>query len=185
MDNITFYKAWLPLDKKEFRILAMLADQGEFSGNLSDLCRYFSLSPQTSNRTQLRTSIDLLTRAGFIQCDHRGRRYTLKAVPKEEEIEIPREWFLTLLHHDYTSESVAWEQVLKVWLWIAANDLPVITNALIAADLSISTSTIGCAKNVLQKEYNAIIRKQVSEKCGDSFRTIGQELAATAWWNIE
>lgn len=185
MDNIIFYKEWLPLNKKDFRILAMLADQGEFNGNLSDLCRYFSLSPQTSNRTQLRTSIDLLTRAGFIQCGHRGRRYTLTVVPKEEEIEIPREWFLTLLHHDYTSESVAWEQVLKVYLWIAANDLPVITNALIVEDPSISTSTIGCAKNVLQKEYNAIIRKQVSEKFGDSFQTIGQEIVANAWWNVK
>ena len=60
MDDITFYKAWLRLDKKEFRILAMLADQGEFSGNLSDLCRYFSLSPQTRNRTQLSNFLQIL-----------------------------------------------------------------------------------------------------------------------------
>ena len=46
-DKITFYAEWLPLDKKEFRILAMLADTGVFIGNLSDICRYFNLTTTT------------------------------------------------------------------------------------------------------------------------------------------
>ena len=28
-DRITLYREWLPLEKKQFRILAMLADKGE------------------------------------------------------------------------------------------------------------------------------------------------------------
>ena len=47
MENVAFYREWLPLNKKEFRILAMLADfGGEYHGNLTDMCRYFSVSPQ-------------------------------------------------------------------------------------------------------------------------------------------
>lgn len=49
MENVAFYREWLPLNKKEFRILAMLADfGGEYHGNLTDMCRYFSVSPETS-----------------------------------------------------------------------------------------------------------------------------------------
>ena len=43
MENVAFYREWLPLNKKEFRILAMLADfGGEYHGNLTDMCRYIS-----------------------------------------------------------------------------------------------------------------------------------------------
>ena len=39
------------------------------------------------------------------------------------------------------------------------------------------------AKNVLEQEYQNITKRKVSEKKGeDFFRTLGQELAASAWW---
>ena len=38
METAVFYLEWLGLDKSLFRILAMLADVGQFRGNLSDLC---------------------------------------------------------------------------------------------------------------------------------------------------
>ena len=89
-----------------------------------------------------------------------------------------------MIAHDYSSENVAWEQVLKVLLWVCNNKEPVIQNQMIADDLQVSVSTIGCAKNVLEYEYAAIRRRKVSEKIGDDFfRTIGQELEASAWWN--
>lgn len=186
MENITFFREWLPLQKSEFRILAMLADRGEFKGNLSELCDYFSLTRQTRNRDQLKSSIQKLQEQGLIECEISGRTYTLRAVPKAEKLEIPRAWMERITAHNYTSESVAWEQVLKVYLWIAGNTEPVVTNQMIAADLDTSISTIGYAKNVLQREYEAITRKKVSDKLGDgSFRTIGQELAAVAWWSAE
>lgn len=183
MERIIFYREWLPLQKQEFRILAMLADLGEFRGNLSDLCRYFSLTPQSRNRNQLKASIEALQSLGFIETESCGRCLIIKAVPKEQKIEMPREWMELLKNHDYSSESVAWEQVLKVYLWISQNEAPIVTNDEIAAALNISTSTLGYAKNVLEYEYAAITRKKVSEKVGDNaFRTIGQELAAGAWW---
>lgn len=182
--RLIFYREWLPLAKSEFRILAMLADKGEFRGNLSDMCRYFSLNPQTHTRNQLRESIRELTERSFIESRLQGRTYTLQAVPKVEKLEMPRPWFERLKAHDYHSESVAWEQVLKVYLWISANTALVVTNDKIAAALGISVSTIGCAKNVLQRECEAITRRKVSEKIGeDFFQTIGQELIATAWWS--
>lgn len=184
MDNMIFYKEWLTLDKKDFRILAMLAANGKFQGNLSDLCRYFSLDPQQRNRNQLRESIQQLCDQGLIECQMSGRTYTLQAIPKDNEIKMPQEWYETLRRHDYTSEAVSWEAVLKVLLWIIDNPRSVVTNREIAKDLSISVSTVGCAKNVLEREYSAITRKKVSQKLGENyFHTIGQELVATAWWS--
>ena len=55
---LTFFREWLPLAKSDFRILAMLAAMGQFKGNLSDLCRYFSLAPQTKNREKLKAAYE-------------------------------------------------------------------------------------------------------------------------------
>ena len=63
--DLVFYKEWFPLPKGEFRILAMLADKGQFSGNLSDLCRYFFVNPQTATRNRLANQINSLEEQGY------------------------------------------------------------------------------------------------------------------------
>ena len=68
-------------------------------------------------------------------------------------------------------------------MWIAENKMDIVTNDMIAADLNISASTVVSAKNVLEREYENITKRKVSEKLGENiFRTLGQELAAGAWW---
>ena len=59
---------------------------------------------------------------------------------------------------------------MKVALWIQDNQLPVVTNDMIAQELDISVGTIGAAKNVLEREYQAITRKKISEKIGEGDR---------------
>lgn len=184
MENITFFREWLPLQKSEFRILAMLADRGEFKGNLSELCDYFSLTRQTRNRDQLKSSIQKLQEQGLIECEISGRTYTLRAVPKEKKIEIPRRWTEPIIHHEYSSETVAWEQVLKVLLWIYDNCRPIIQDIMIADDLNVSVDVITSAKNVLDKDFHAIIREIEKITLPDgSKRNVGQRLAAVAWWS--
>lgn len=181
-----FYKEWLPLDKADFRILAMLADLGEFRGNLSDMCRYFSLSVQTSHRNQLKASIQKLKELNYIEANKSGQTYTLKLIPKETELTIPDEWYKRIKSHEYSSESVSWEVVIKVLLWLCENNDLLITNNEIAADLKISISTIGAAKNVLQKEYQAITRKPKYYKPREnSFRRKGHIVNVAAWWSDE
>lgn len=183
IEYVMFYDDWLPLPKAEFNVLAMVAEQGgTYAGNLSDMCRYLSVTPQTRNREQLRSAIESLTSKGFLSCDTRGRTHHLKVIPKETEVRLPRPWVQSVIRHNYSSESVAFTQVLKVFMWITQNRMEVVTNAMIAAELGISESTVCSAKNVLQHEYENIIKKKVSQKWGDSFRSLGQELAASAWW---
>ena len=179
-----FYREWLPLPKAEFNVLAMIAEQGgSFSGNYSDMCRYLGVTPQSRNRDMLRDVINLLTAKGFITCESRGRIHHLKVIPKATEIRLPRLWVQSVIRHDYSSETVAFAHVLKVFIWIAHNNLSVVTNGMIAEDLHVSISTVVNAKNVLEREYENITKRKISEKIGsDKFRNLGQELTAGAWW---
>ena len=184
MERAIFYWEWLPLPKAEFNILAMLAEQGgSFSGNYSDICRYLGVTPQNNNRQNLRAAVESLATAGFISHESRGRTQILKVVPKATEIPLPRLWVQSVIRHDYTGESVAFAQVLKVFTWIAGNKMEIVTNDMIASDLNISASTVVSAKNVLNREYENITKKRISEKLsGTTFRNLGQELRANAWW---
>ena len=82
------------------------------------------------------------------------------------------------------AEGFALAPVLKVFIWIVAHcsNGEITTNRMIADSLNVSESTVCVAKNVLQYEYENITKKKVSEWWGDGFRSIGQELAANAWW---
>lgn len=184
MEKTIFYREWLPLPKAEFNILAMLAEQGgSFSGNYSDMCRYLGVTPQNRNRQALRAVIEKLTSSGFITHESQGRTQTLKVIPKATEIPLPRLWVQSVIRHDYSGESVAFAQVLKLFAWIAHNEMPVVTNDMIAADLNVSSSTVVSAKNVLEREYECITKRRISEKMRDNFyRNLGQELRANAWW---
>ena len=184
MEQAIFYWEWLPLPKAEFNILVMLAEQGgSFSGNYSDMCRYLGVTPQNRNRQNLQTAIESLTATGFITHQSRGRTQILTIIPKATEIPLPRLWVQSVIHHDYSGQSVAFAQVLKVFAWIAHNEIPVVTNGEIAADLNVSTSTVVSAKNVLKREYENVQQRDVSEKLGENyFRKLGQELEANAWW---
>lgn len=183
-DEISFYREWLPLPKAEFLILTMIAMQnGIFRGNCADICRYLGVTVQNKNRKKCQDTITTLTKQGFIQSDKRGQTYTLKIIPKATEVTLPRLWVQSVLQRDYSSASVAPVQVLKVFLWVANNKLEVVTNRNIADELRISISTVVSAKNVLERDYEIITKRKVSEKLGDDFfRTLGQELQAAAWW---
>ena len=181
--SVVFYNEWLALPKAEFNVLAMVAEQGgSYSGNLSDMCRYLNVTLQTRNRNQLQAAIESLTSKNFLSCDTKGRTHHLKVIPKETEVKLPKIWVQSVIQHDYSSESVAFAPVLKVFLWILQNRMKVVTNAMIAAELGISESTVCSAKNVLQYEYENISKRKISQKWGDGFRSLGQELAASAFW---
>lgn len=162
----------------------MLAEKGgSFSGNYSDICRYLGVTPQNRNRQVLRATIESLAATGFITHESQGRIQILKVIPKAAEIPLPRPWVQSVIRHDYSSESVAFAQVLKLFAWIIHNEMPVVTNEMIAGDLNVSLSTVVSAKNVLEREYENITKKRISEKQGDNFfRNLGQELRANAWW---
>lgn len=183
MTNATFYFEWLGVDKNQFRILSLLATTGEVKGNLSDMCRSLNLSVQTRNREKLREAIEELSKCGYITSSLSGRTYTLRAILKETVIEIPSEWLEQIMNHNYSSESVSWQAVLKVLLWLFKNREPIVTRDMIAADLNCGVDTITSALNVLQRDFNAIVREIVTKQNSNGeYRRIGLEVTPIAWW---
>ncbi len=184
MSNATFYTEWLGVEKNQFRILSLLAPTGEFRGNLTDMCRSLNIRPQTRTRSSLRDNIDELAASDYISSVLNGRTYTLKVIPKETVIEIPTEWLNQIMNHNYHSESVSWQAVLKVFLWmITNNNKPIVTRSEIAAVTNIGNDTITSALNVLDRDFKAILRKPVVIEIQDGkFRCIGLELNPAAWW---
>lgn len=187
--DLVFYREWFPLPKGEFRILAMLADKGQFNGNLSDLCRYFFVNPQTATRNRLANQINSLEEQGYIKVERKGRTHTLTAIPKARIIKIAREHYELIRTRTRTpdGESVAWENVLKVYLWALENNFDnIITNQMIQDDLLLSAGVICSAKNVLDREFGAIHRQKVSKLTSDGeIYTIGQNIGASAFWDTE
>ena len=187
--DLVFYREWFPLSKGEFRILAMLADKGQFNGNLSDLCRYFFVNPQTATRNRLANQINSLEEQGYIKVKRKGRTYTLTAIPKARIIKIAREHYELIRTRTRApdGESVAWENVLKVYLWALENNFDnIITNQMIQDDLLLSAGVICSAKNVLDREFGAIHRQKVSKLTSDGeIYTIGQNIGASAFWDTE
>lgn len=187
--DLVFYREWFPLPKGKFRILAMLADKGQFNGNLSDLCRYFFVNPQTATRNRLANQINSLEEQGYIKVKRKGRTYTLTAIPKARIIKIAREHYELIRTRTRTpdGESVAWENVLKVYLWAWENNFDnIITNQMIQDDLLLSAGVICSAKNVLDREFGAIHRQKVSKLTSDGeIYTIGQNIGASAFWDTE
>ena len=184
VENAIFYIEWLSLSKMEFNILTMIAEQGgEFCGNYSDMCRYLSVTPQNRNRKTIQIAIEDLASKGFIDWEQQGREHHLRIIPKEREVMLPREGVRSVLRHDYSTEDVACAQVIKVFMWIANNKVSIVTNKMIADDLGVSVSTVVSAKNVLEREYENITKKRISEKIDDGFyMNLGQKLSANAWW---
>ena len=181
---MNFYREWLALDKGEFRIMALLADKKQYTGYLSGICRYFGTSSQTKQINKLKDNIHTLVNLGWVEYSNSGRAIHIKPIPTENRIEVPRRWVKPIMKSNSFSESVAWEQVLKVYVWIYGNHRPEVTNDEIANDLNISVDTIGLAKNVLENDFNAIFRSivKVTDDNGQR-RNVGQILSAKIWWS--
>ena len=181
---LTFFAEWLILPKDPFRILVMLADVGVFRGSLANMCRYFSVDPQTNNNNRLRAAIDELARHNYITVTRTGRTYQMTVIPKEQEITMPAEWVARIRHHEYNAEGVAWEIVLKAQLWLMQNTKNVVvTNEEIASAIDISVSQVVAAMNVLKNEFQAFRKDYAYWSFGDIFRRKGQIIDMSAWWS--
>lgn len=184
---MTFYKEWLTLPKNEFRILIMIAESEHFVGNLSDMCRYFSITSQSKNRDKLKADINSLIEKGIITAELCGRTYTLRAIPKEEKniIKLPREWIdLKRMRESKFSVSVSFEAVIKVLLFAIEFQNQIVNNEMIEKYLNMSESVITNAKKVIREDFDALhidyLRTQDTQGV---YRCEGQIFTLSAWIN--
>lgn len=188
VEKVSCYKEWLPLEKSEFGVLAIIAEQNGFEGNLTDLCRSLSLSPQTQTRHRLKKAIEEITKNGFCECLNSEQKYCIKIIPQETEIRIDPRAIDDLKNHRYSAANVSWEVVLKVYLWSIQHRWDELTtNYQISVDLGgISEKVIGRAKKVLIEDFEVIDRNIERKRRADGeIRTIGHYIIPNAWWNYK
>ena len=184
-DLITFDIEWLSLPKAEFKMLLMIADIGKNLGNASDMCRYFNHSIQSKTKNKLRNALKSLVEQDVINLELNKNNYTAtlqKEILQANKVDVKRKYITEILHHNYT-QSVAWETVLKVYIWLLDNGKTLFTNRQISVCIGVSESTITEAKKAL-KEMGAFDIEKVTIKEGEQFyRCVGQIANASAFWN--
>ena len=196
---MVFYKEWISLDKRYFRLLIMISEMGgTFTGNLSDIHRTISRNPslvnvQTKTREEIKKAIDYLEHNKFINCTKFGRMYSLSIIPFEKQEELSNDNYEKIRNYNFRGE-VSWEETLRVYLWlyvdcISGEEKEYITQSMIESELRISTSTIGCAEKHLEKGLGAITIQYISEVVGtdengnDVYHRKGHKVTITAYWN--
>ena len=191
MDSkVTFYRVWLSLPKQDFRILALLADKGgHFQGSLADMCRCLNVATgQSKTNTALRASIETLTSMGYITHQKKGNTYTLDLIPKGEVVDVFRQWVEDVIYvKGFDGESIAWEQVLKMLIWVyGQNGLEWTTAAAIGEEFGVSADVVGAAYRVLDRQFRSIARTPEKYKTfNGEFRTAGQYFQGCLPWSRE
>lgn len=185
---LTFDIEWLSLPKAEFKMLVMIADKGQDLGNASDLCRYFNLSPQSKNKDNLREALENLSEQKIIDLMKIKNNYVailLNQTSQENKVCLKRKYATEILHHNYT-QTVAWEVVLKVYIWLLKVGENIFTNRQIGDCIGVSESTVTEAKNAL-KEMGAVWLEKVTIKESEQFyKCIGQKVEPSAfWYNVQ
>lgn len=188
--KICFYREWLSLPKNDFCILAMLAEQGgSFKGSLADMCRILNVAPgQTKTNARLKASIETLSANGYISHQKQGNTYTLALVPKGTEINVFRKWVEDVIYvKGFENVSVAWEQVLKMLIWVYGQDGMAFYPAReIGEELGVSEDVVGAAYKVLDKQFGSIAREPEKYKnFNGEFRTKGQYFIGALPWSRE
>lgn len=175
---------WLSLPKDEFRMLVMIVDIGENIGNLSAMCRYFGLNQQSKTKERLKNALYSLNAKGLINLTKNGNSYSA-VLPNESQAEngitIDKGYVIKIKKHEYT-RSVAWENVLKVYIWLCLNANIEFTNSQISSCLEISESTIIEAKHVL-RDYGAVEIEYINVIKGEKIYRTGQIACPSAFWN--
>ena len=184
-DLITFDIEWLSLSKAEFKMLLMIADIGQNLGNASDMCRYFNRSPQNKNKNRLREALKNLAKQNIIGFEKQKNDFVvthLKPISQENKVCLKRKYVTEIQHHNYTQE-VAWEVVLKIYIWLLKIGENIFTNRQIGESIGVSDSTVTEAKNAL-KEMGAVLINKITIKEGEQFyKCIGQKVEPSAFWN--
>lgn len=148
-------KDWLTVKNYQFKILVMIAVLAEnhlaFRGKLKDMCEFFGVSNQSKNTQKIKEAIELLEKNGDILVVRQGHTWTLtlstKAERKQKIIKIKRAWIKAIQQYQApVGQEIAWENILKVFVYLCADKEEIKTYQKIADDLNITNVT---AKNAV------------------------------------
>ena len=186
-DEAGFEKEWLKLEKYNFKLLTLVAVLAQnhlaYRGTVAEMCDYLGINNQTKNRKAITTAIAQLEKKGMIKTILDGKVYTItlsvKAEKKKDVIVIQKKWIEMV---QGLTTGVTWDNVLRVWLYLIANEEEIITSKKIAADLGISERKVARIKDVLVNDLKAIkCQDRYKKTSGANFTKLGQTIDTFAW----
>ena len=186
-DEAGFEKEWLKLEKYNFKLLTLVAVLAQnhlaYRGTVAEMCEYLGVDNQTKNRKAITTAIEQLEKKGMVKTILDGKVYTItlsvKAEKKKDVIVIQKKWIEMV---QGLKGGVSWDNVLRVWLYLIANEEEIITSKKIAADLGMKKSMVDRIKIVLVNDLQAIKCRDRSKKISEgNFKKLGQTIDTFAW----
>lgn len=188
-DEAGFEKEWLKLEKYNFKLLTLVAVLAQnhlaYRGTVAEMCDYLGINNQTKNRRAITTAIAQLEEKGMVKTIlDNNKVYTItlsvKAEKKKDVIVIQKKWIEMV--QGLKSRGVSWDNVLRVWLYLIANEEEIITSKKIAADLGISERKVARIKDVLVNDLKAIkCQDRYKKTSGVNFTKLGQTIDTFAW----
>ena len=188
-DEAGFEKEWLKLEKYNFKLLTLVAVLAQnhlaYRGTVAEMCDYLGIDNQTKNRRAITTAIAQLEEKGMVKTIlDNNKVYTItlsvKAEKKKDVIVIQKKWIEMV--QGLKSRGVSWDNVLRVWLYLIANEEEIITSKKIAADLGISERKVARIKDVLVNDLKAIkCQDRYKKISGANFTKLGQTIDTFAW----
>lgn len=179
---------WLTVENYQFKILVMVAALAEnhlaFRGKLKDMCEFLGVSNQKNNTDKIKAAIEALEKNGDIKTIKDGYTWTLtlsvKAERKSKIIKIKNAWIKVIQQYKCKkNESVSWENILKVLVYLCADSTEVKRYETIGKALNISADTVKSAVIALDNiDFGDIeVKRKLAwfKKNDGEYRVIGQK----------
>lgn len=180
---------WLTVKNYEFKILVMIACLAEnhlaFRGKLKDMCEFLGVGNTKPNTDKIKNAIAALEEKGDIKILKEGHTWTLtlsvKAERKDKVKKIKNAYIQAIQEYEPEDkeDSVAWENILKVLVYLCADKREVKRYDEIAKALGIAEKTAKRAvKALVNIEFNDLsVKKKLAwfkNNDGD-FKVIGNK----------
>ena len=198
MKQITLYKSWLDLDKYQFKVLVMIAalaqEKRGFRGKLKDMCDFL----HTTHRENIKKAIYELQDKGLINASLDGYTWTISLTEiaedsDENSITIDLDNFTAIQNYKAADPQnyVAWENILKVFIFLIFTHEDILTYKIIATQLNLSIDVVRrciVALDTIQFSGMIFFRKKVWKKSPvynskfPEFRVIGQRITLGWHW---
>lgn len=182
-------KDWLTTQNYQFKILVMIAVLAEnhlaFRGKLKDMCDFLGVSNQAANTKKIKDAIAALEKSGDILVIREGHTWTLtlsvKAERKPKIIKIKNAWIKLIQQYQAPEgKEVAWESVLKVFVYLCADKKEVKDYKTIADELNLKYDSVKRSIYALDGiDFNDITFKRKLawfKDNNDEFKVAGQKI---------
>lgn len=179
---------WLTVANYQFKILVMVAALAEnhlaYRGKLKDMCEFLGVSNQKNNTDKIKAAIEALEQSGDIKTIKDGHTWTLtlsvKAERKSKIIKIKNAWIKVIQSYKCKkNESVSWENILKVLVYLCADSAEVKRYETIGKALNVSPDVVHNAVIALDSiDFGDIeVKRKLAwyKKNDNDYRVVGQK----------